>query len=52
MATPRFAIRQIKITNSPPKIIQSHPENPQILEILILTIKNPQLSTKNHPITS
>ncbi|MTJ45465.1 hypothetical protein [Dolichospermum flos-aquae] len=35
MATPRFAIRQIKISNSPPKIIQSHPENPQILDILI-----------------
>ncbi|MTJ45464.1 hypothetical protein [Dolichospermum flos-aquae] len=52
MATPRFAIRQIKITNSPPKIIQQHPVNPQILEILIQTNKNHQLPTKNHPITS
>jgi len=30
-----------KITNSPPKIIQQHPENPQILDILIQTKKSP-----------
>jgi len=40
-----------KITNSPPKIIQQHPENPQILEILIQTKKSPT-PTKNHPTTS
>ena len=30
-----------KITNSPPKIIQQHPVNPQILKILIQTKKSP-----------
>ncbi|WP_157750024.1 hypothetical protein [Dolichospermum compactum] len=45
MATPRFAIRQKKITNSPPKIIQQHPVNPQILEILIW-LRHASLSDK------
>ena len=41
-----------KITNSPPKIIQQHPVNPQIPKILIQTKKNHQLPPKiiqQHP---
>jgi hypothetical protein len=35
MANATLRYQTKKITNSPPKIIQQHPENPQILEILI-----------------
>jgi hypothetical protein len=44
MATPRFAIRQIK-PQTPTKNIQQHPENLYILEILIW-LRHASLSDK------
>ncbi|TAF08463.1 MAG: serine/threonine protein kinase [Nostocales cyanobacterium] len=41
-----------KYPTSQQTIIQSHPLNPKILDILILTKKIPNFPTNNHPITS